>query len=302
MAAHPLLRSAAYALAEPVGRREWHEKLAEAVSDPEERARHLALSATGPEVGVADALEDGARLANARGAPAAAGSLAEQAAALTPVDQQDAIQRRQIASARYRLRAGDTMAAREVLEAVLRRSLGERPPEALRLMANIMVLVGELPDARRYLTEALSRASGDDLAEALIRRDLMPVLQQSGDLASASEHAVPLVEIAARTGDPGLSEMASRLNAQQDRHTRGMTAEMLASAVAVADGRLAVMEDDSPGIMHPFFGWGVLLKWADDYPRARNPPQARPGADRGTRRVSSGAGPLPPGRDGMLGG
>jgi hypothetical protein len=124
VAAHPLLRSAAYALAEPVGRREWHEKLAEAVSDPEERARHLALSATGPEVGVADALEDGARLANARGAPAAAGSLAEQAAALTPVDQQDAIQRRQIASARYRLRAGDTMAAREVLEAVLRRSLG----------------------------------------------------------------------------------------------------------------------------------------------------------------------------------
>ena len=267
--AHPLLRSAGYALAEPVRRQEWHKKLAEAVSDPEERARHLALSATGPEVRVADALEHAARLANARGAPVAAAGLAEQAAALTPLDQPDTTQRRQIETARYQLRAGETTAAREVLEAVLRRSVGGRPPEALRLMASIMFLAGELPDARRYLTEALSQASNHDLAEALIRRDLMRVLQQSGDLAAASEHAVPLVEIAARTGDPGLSEMASRLNAQQERFTRGMTAEILATAVAVADGRLAVMEDDSPGVMHPFFEWGVLLKWADDYPRAR---------------------------------
>jgi len=267
--AHPLLRSAAYALAEPVRRQEWHKKLAEAVSDPEERARHLALAATGPEVRVADALEYAARLANARGAPDAAAGLADQAAALTPIDQPDIIQRRKIESTRYRLRAGDTTAAREVLEAVLRESLGERPPEALRLMASIMCLAGELPDARRYLTEALPRASGNDLAEALIRRDLMRVLQQTGDLAAASEHAQPLVEIAARTGDPRLSEMAWRLNAHQERHTRGMTAEMLATAVAVADGSLAVTEDDSPGVMHPFFEWGVLLKWADDYPRAR---------------------------------
>ena len=62
----------------------------------------------------------------------------------------------------------------------------------------------------------------------------MRVLQQSGDLTAASEHAVPLAEIAARTGDPGLLEMASRLNAQQERHTRGMTAEMLGSQPAAS--------------------------------------------------------------------
>src|SRR5215467_12565084 len=122
----------------------------------------------------------------------------------------------------------------------LRVTRGERPVQEMPPMTSIMCLAGELPDARRYLTEALPRASGNDLSEPLIRRDLMRVLQQTGDLAAASEHAQPLVEIAARTGDPRLSEMAWRLNAHQERHTRGMTAEMLATAVAVADGSLAV--------------------------------------------------------------
>jgi len=268
--AHPLLASAAYGMATVEVRRIWHQRLAEVVGDPEERARHLALAATGPNAGVAEALEQAARLANARGAPDAAAGLAEQAAALTPGGQADATQRRRIESARYRLRAGDTAAAREALEAVLRRSAGARPPEALRLMATIMFIAGELPEARRYLTEALARAAGDDRAEALIRRDLTRVLHQSGDLAAAREHAAGLAEIADRTGDQALSEMARRLNAHQERHTLGMTGDMLATAVAVADGRLGVMEDDSPGVMHPFFEWGVLLKWADDFPRARS--------------------------------
>ncbi|MGH3016547.1 MAG: AAA family ATPase, partial [Gaiellaceae bacterium] len=52
---HPLLASAAYGGIE--GRRELHGRLAEIVVDPEERARHLALAATGPDPSVAAALE-----------------------------------------------------------------------------------------------------------------------------------------------------------------------------------------------------------------------------------------------------
>lgn len=46
---HPLLRSVCYANAGPSRRRAVHARLAEAVSDPEERARHLALAAEAPD-------------------------------------------------------------------------------------------------------------------------------------------------------------------------------------------------------------------------------------------------------------
>jgi hypothetical protein len=89
------------------------------------------------------------------------------------------------------------------------------------------VLHGTYGSGLHVLKEYVEHHNCDDLAEALIRRDLMRVLQQSGDLAAASEHAVPFSEIAARIGHPGLSEMALRLNAHQEWHTRGMTAGML---------------------------------------------------------------------------
>ena len=53
-------------------RREWS-------ANPEERARHLALSVEGPDVGVAAALEEAASLAGSRGAPQSAAELWEMA-------------------------------------------------------------------------------------------------------------------------------------------------------------------------------------------------------------------------------
>ena len=80
---HPLLASAAYGSITAAEQRRLHRRLAEVVSDPEERARHLALGADGPDKEVADALESAARQAAARGAPAAAAELAELAVRLT---------------------------------------------------------------------------------------------------------------------------------------------------------------------------------------------------------------------------
>ena len=59
-------------------------RLAELVVDPEERARHLALAAPGPEPAVAEALDTAAWHASARGASDAAADLAELARKLTP--------------------------------------------------------------------------------------------------------------------------------------------------------------------------------------------------------------------------
>ena len=91
---HPLLASAIYSGAPPDRRREAHHRLSQVVPNVEERARHLALSAEGPDEDAAAALGEAARAAAARGAPAAAAELAELAAARTPFDQAPARWRR----------------------------------------------------------------------------------------------------------------------------------------------------------------------------------------------------------------
>ena len=66
---HPLRAVAARSRASPARRREIHARLAPLVADPEERARHLALAADGPDEAAAAALDDAAQRAVARGAP-----------------------------------------------------------------------------------------------------------------------------------------------------------------------------------------------------------------------------------------
>ena len=51
---------------------------------PEERARHLALGAEGPDIEIAGQLDEAAKLAQARGSPAAAAELVELALQMTP--------------------------------------------------------------------------------------------------------------------------------------------------------------------------------------------------------------------------
>ena len=68
---HPLLASAAYLMA-PLQMPELHRRLASLVAEPEERARHLALVADGPDEDVAEVLE------RVRGRPSSAALRAPQ--------------------------------------------------------------------------------------------------------------------------------------------------------------------------------------------------------------------------------
>ena len=113
---HPLLASAAYGSITAAERRRLHRRLAEVVSDPEERARHLALGAEGPDKEVADALEDAARQAAARGAPGAAAELAELAVRLTPTSERGRLLERRVDAAGYHLPAGELDTAASMLE------------------------------------------------------------------------------------------------------------------------------------------------------------------------------------------
>ncbi|MEU2133191.1 AAA family ATPase [Streptomyces sp. NPDC018352] len=84
---HPLVRSGIYRSASAADRRAVHGALARATddrTDPDRRAWHDALAATGPDEDLAGALERTAERARARGGIAAAAAFLAEAARLTP--------------------------------------------------------------------------------------------------------------------------------------------------------------------------------------------------------------------------
>ena len=160
--AHPLLASGAYAATDPATRRALHATIAELVDEPEERARHLALAATGPDERVAGALDDAARRAESRGAPAAAADLFERAAHLTPPGHADEARRRTTDAAFCVFQSGDSRRAREMLDEVDPRA--ERGPARARALVLLALVRGyddDLRAAEALLREAIAEAAGD---------------------------------------------------------------------------------------------------------------------------------------------
>ena len=81
---HPLFGSALYSSLPEAARRKLHRDLAGRAASPEERARHLALAADGPDRRTAQVLDEAAGAAGARGAADVAVELKELACRLTP--------------------------------------------------------------------------------------------------------------------------------------------------------------------------------------------------------------------------
>ena len=116
---HPLHASVLYASATPDRRRRLHERLAEIVTNPDERARHRALGSDEPDEKIALELEEAARRAAARGARAAAAELFEHAVRLTPPERSDDLHRRRVKTAEHYYSAGDIERARALAETML---------------------------------------------------------------------------------------------------------------------------------------------------------------------------------------
>jgi DNA-binding CsgD family transcriptional regulator len=198
--AHPLLASICYEQAPIWKRRAIHGALARAVSDLEERARHLALATEGPDTIVASYLESAAEQAAARGATAAAAELAELAAELTPDDPALARKRRLRAATLHRL-AGDFALAKTLLEQLLTEVPhgGERADVLLELA---VAMIGGTSARLQLLDEALAEASEDDARAARILswRGLGRMLEPDVDGALTDTRAA--LERAERAGDP----------------------------------------------------------------------------------------------------
>ncbi len=185
---HPLLAAAIYGSATPERRRRLHEGLAEVVSDPEERARHLALSTTEPDEQVAGQLEEAAAQAAKRGAQQAASELYAGACRLTPTERSEARVRRELGHAAALLALGDLEGSLDLAENVAANApTGPLRARAFLMLGDIAWIVGR-PGAIEKLELAVDAARGDPHLLAQIYSKLVNVsiaVDPAGALARA---------------------------------------------------------------------------------------------------------------------
>jgi DNA-binding CsgD family transcriptional regulator len=203
---HPLIAAAAYHALAPTERRRLHGQLAEQVADPEERARHLALSVAEPRADVAASLEEAARQAAARGAPDGAAPLMELAVELTPSGQEEDQIRRRFALGDYVKAVGDHLRAQEMFADLV----ADLPPGPLRARA----LHGEaggtggVVRSRTLHERALAEAETDAALRADVHVTLSVLKLVEGDLRTARDDARKAVASANATDDHGVRARA----------------------------------------------------------------------------------------------
>jgi DNA-binding CsgD family transcriptional regulator len=189
---HPLLASAVYGSVSDAARRALHRRLADAVTDVEERARHLSESIIEPDESVAAEIEDAARQAVLRGAFDAAAELFAGACRLTAAASEDALVRRTLGQASALLRTGDVAGGRRV---ALAAEAGSLPPalqaERLQLLAEVEWDEGSMGLAANYLEQALDAARNDPARSARVSARLVSFSKMgvSGGPARALQHA-----------------------------------------------------------------------------------------------------------------
>ncbi len=215
---HPLFAAVTYARVDEGSRRAVHRRLAALVEDEEGKARHLALSAEGPDEVVATALENAAAVALARGASAAAAELSEQALSLTPLERESDIRRRTIATALHRFRTGDAAAALALLEQALpAMPSGADRAHALAVLQRVCRYEGDQLRAAELGREALAEPTTDDqvraeaaseLASSLffLRENLEEALSAATIAVDSSAHEETRELHARATGLKGLIE------------------------------------------------------------------------------------------------
>jgi DNA-binding CsgD family transcriptional regulator len=202
---HPLLAQGCYDDATAAQRRAMHRRLAQLVTQPELRARHLALCDITGEPQTLDALDTAAHIARMRGAPAAAAELLQLAIGLGG----DTAERR-ILCATHHFNAGNAAHARTLLEQTLVSvTTAKQRAEALNLLGLISHLEGSVIEGADQLERALANA-GDDLAlRVQILVSLSWIQTHNADQLAASAHSIAdAVASAVRLNDTQLLSQA----------------------------------------------------------------------------------------------
>ncbi len=203
---HPLLGSVALGDMDPEARRALHGRLAEVVTDPDDRARHLALASVDPDASRAAELEEAANRAGRRGAPRVAAELAAHSVRLTPIDDRAALARRAVAEILHRAAAGETGRAIAMVDAIV----AGLPPGPERFAALALRVGIDFGSAEEVLAQAQDEADADELVRGRIL-DLLGYMtyMYRGQLNRARELEAEALAIARRHGDAELEMLAS---------------------------------------------------------------------------------------------
>jgi DNA-binding CsgD family transcriptional regulator len=261
---HPLFASAVYAAASAETRRSVHRRLAARVSEPEQRARHLALAATRPSRAIAKALEEAASDVRARGSPVSAAELLDLAVRLTPHGDREARERRQLAAAEQHFHAGDLGRAGAHAEQVLGTASGDRArAAALRVLGEVRYHESSFAEAVPLFEEALPML-GDDLHAVELHVDLAYAYVNLGDLSAAAPHGRAAVAAARRTGNEGMLAVALAVSVIVGFYAgEALDRAGLEEALALEDPFLQVVMPMRPSLIG-----GIVLHVSDELARS----------------------------------
>ena len=174
----------------PEGRRRaLHRRLAEVVSDAEERARHLSQSLADADESVATEIEGAAGQAVLRGAFDAAAELFGAACRLTLAASRESLARRRLGQASALLRTGDVADVRRFADGIELDGLARALQAGrLQLLAEVEWDDGSIPVATSYLERALEVAGDDPPLGARISARLV-LITVPGNPVAALQHA-----------------------------------------------------------------------------------------------------------------
>ncbi|HEY2305304.1 MAG TPA: LuxR C-terminal-related transcriptional regulator, partial [Streptosporangiaceae bacterium] len=196
---HPLFASALHSSLPEASRRRLHRDLAERAASPQERARHLALAADGPDEATAAALDEAAAAAAAHGAADVAVELTELARNLTPPGDTAALVRRETELAERRYFAGDPTGARHELERSLAAlPAGEDRARVLLELGSLLWVQGESEQGLALMSQALGEAEIRALRAKIHSR----ISSQADDADISVEHGEAALALLDEHEDP----------------------------------------------------------------------------------------------------
>ena len=262
---HPLFASAVYSAAPAPRLREAHRAVADLARDPEERARHLALAASGPDAEVVRELQAAARHARMRGSPDSGAELTGLALRLLPAGA-PARQELQLELAEQLHLASDFPAARALLEE-LRTTL---QPGDLRARALLTLVEIDYWRSGESAATALAEAALADARDPVLKaRCHAAVALYAGtvDLPKAAASAREALALLADVpdADPGLVAAALSARVRADLFLGdGFDRE-------TAERALALEESHPPATVDTrvVFKLGQWLRYIDDFDGAR---------------------------------
>ena len=264
---HPLLASGLVEGVDLQTRRTLHRRLAEIAADPEERARHLALGAEGPDESIAATLAGTAVLAAGRGAPQAAADLAERAGRLTPPELEEERAGRMADAGWHTWQAGDIARARALLEEGLARCpSGPVRARTLERLVRLEVQTGDRRAVPALYRAALAEAGEDPQLRAGLEEILgWGLLLLREDLPAAARHGRSAVALAEQIEDPVQLSEALSVQAQSEFLLGGG----LPSAPMERALALQWSDPSERAMRHPKVHLALLLQCADRFDEAR---------------------------------